>query len=67
MILCVLMRFSHISVVRVTQNLALQVTLPDAGAGLEDIKILQNVGESHQPQRSQKSQTNPGPEQNNER
>ena len=40
--------------------------LPDACAGFEDVEILQNVRESHQPQRSQESQTNPGPEQNNE-
>ena len=37
-------------VVRVTQNQALVCNLPDAGAGIQDIKILQNVRESHQPQ-----------------
>ena len=37
-------------------------TLPDAGAGLEDVEILENVGDSHQAESSQESQANPVPE-----
>ena len=35
--------------------------LPDAGAGLQDVEVLEDVGEGHQAQRSQEPQTNPGP------
>ena len=39
-----------------------RVWWPDAGAGLEDVEILENVGDSHQAESSQESQTNPVPE-----
>ena len=35
--------------------------LPDAGAGLQDVEVLEDVREGHQAQRSQEPQTNPGP------
>ena len=41
------------------------ISSPDTGAGLQDVQILQNVGECHQPESSQKSQTNPGSETRN--
>ena len=35
--------------------------LPDAGAGLEDVEVLENVGDSHQPQGAEEPQPDPGP------
>ena len=39
--------------------------LPDAGAGLEDVEILEDVRDSHQAESSQEPQTNPVPETQN--
>ena len=35
--------------------------LPDAGAGLEDVEVLEDVGDSHQPQGAEEPQPDPGP------
>ena len=35
--------------------------LPDAGASLQDIQILKDVRDSHQPESSQEPETNPCP------
>ena len=37
------------------------VLLPDAGAGLEDVEVLENVGHRHQPQGAEEPQPDPGP------
>ena len=41
--------------------------LPDAGAGLEDVEVLEDVRNCHQPQGSQEPQTNPVPDKSEDR
>ena len=37
------------------------LTLPDAGAGLEDVEVLEDVGDRHEPHGTQESEADPGP------